>query len=177
MGPVTAAATTDEELIAALQAGHTAALDSLMDRHASALINFCANFTGDRAWAEDIAQESFVTVFHKRHGFKNGARFLPWLFTIARNRSIDFMRRRGRPLPVPETRDRDPHGDVVAEERDTQVRRALRGLPEKFRLPLVLCEIEELPYEDAARIAGCSVKTLSSRLARARVKFKEALSD
>ena len=50
-------------------------------------------------------------------------------------------------------------------------------MPEKFRLPLVLCEIEELSYEDAAQATGCSVKTLSSRLARAREKFREILSE
>jgi RNA polymerase sigma-70 factor (ECF subfamily) len=130
----------------ALQGGQTTALDALMDRHASAVLNFCANYTGDRAWAEDIAQESFVTVYRKCDAFRRGARFLPWVFTIARNRAIDFMRRRGRPLPVPDVTDQDPHGDVVAEERDTQVRRALRALPENFRHPLFLSEIDEMPY-------------------------------
>lgn len=160
-----------------LKAGGAGALDTLMDRHATAVLNFCANYTGDRGWAEDIAQDSFATVFRKRLTYHEEARFLPWLYAIARNRCIDFMRRRGRALPDPAGPGSDPHSDLVAEERGEQVRRALRTLPEKFRLPLIFCEVEDMAYEDAARITGCSVKTLSSRLARARVKFKEALSE
>lgn len=173
--PTTRAPAADEALIHRLQDGDPSALDALMDRHATAVLNFCANYTGDRAWAEDIAQETFVTVYRKALTFRSGSRALPWIFTIARNRCIDFMRRRGRALPEPPLPGGDPSDGAVAEERDHAVRLALRGMPEKFRLPLVLCEIEEMSYDAAARIAGCSVKTLSSRLARARVKFKETL--
>lgn len=173
--PATRAPSADEGLILRLQEGDPSALDALMDRHAAAVLNFCANYTGDRAWAEDIAQESFVTVYRKANTFRPGSRALPWIFAIARNRCIDFMRRRGRALPEPPLPGGDPSEDAVAEERDHAVRLALRLIPEKFRLPLVLCEVEELSYEDAARVVGCSVKTLSSRLARARVKFKETL--
>ena len=173
--PATPAPTADEALIHRLQDGDPSALDALMDRHAAAVINFCANYTGDRAWAEDIAQETFVTVYRKAQSFRSGARALPWIFTIARNRCIDFMRRRGRALPEPPLPDDDPSEGAVAEERDHSVRLALRAMAKKFPLPLVLCEIEEMSYDDAARVVGCSVKTLSSRLARARGKFREAL--
>lgn len=170
-----AAEPTDEELAQDLARGRVSALDALMSRHARAVATLLDRTLRDRSWADDLAQETFARVFRRAATFRPGERFRPWLYSIALNLARDQNRRwalwrlfmkRSRPVegaPAPPD-----------SERAREVREALSELAPRFREALVLCELDGLSYEEAAQAAGTSPKTISSRLARARAKFRDA---
>ncbi|MEK7466594.1 MAG: RNA polymerase sigma factor [Planctomycetota bacterium] len=166
---------TDEDLVRDLATGSTAALDALMARHGRAVATLLDRTLHDRSWIDDISQETFVRVFRRASTFRPGMTFKPWLYAIALNLSRDQNRRWGfwkrflRTHPIREVAPAAPDT-----ERVRLVREALSDLPEDFREVLVLCEIEGLSYAEASEATGSPAKTVSSRLARARDRFREA---
>ncbi|KAF0243399.1 MAG: RNA polymerase sigma-70 factor ECF [Planctomycetota bacterium] len=166
---------TDEELVRELAAGSMGALDGLMARHGRAVATLLDRTLHDRSWIEDLSQETFVRVFRRASTFRAGTKFKPWLYAIALNLSRDHNRRwaiwKRFLLRAPAREAAPPAPD---EERVRLVREALSDLPDDFREVLVLCEIEGLSYAEASEATGCPAKTVSSRLARARDRFREA---
>ncbi len=167
----------DDRLMAGLAAGRSEALREIIRRHGPAILNFLYQLTGDRATAEDLSQETFLRVFrHARH-YVPGGGFRAWVYTIARrlalNHGRDRAADRGRrpeiaPAAIPDGGERS--------ELQRAIERAIEGVTEPFRSALVLCVLQGLSYEEAAEASGCSVKTLSSRLARGRERFRELIA-
>ena len=174
-----------------LAAGQDAALNDLMERHASPVFHFLCRMVGNEDDANDLAQETFVRVFRARASFRTSEKFSTWLFTIAANLARNHFRWRSRHPNVSleaETgeaeqtlgstltaNDPAPNEQALAAERAAAVRAAVGKLPEDLREAIVLCEWEELSVADAAKILETTPKAVESRLYRARQILRERL--
>ncbi len=174
-----------------LAAGQDAALNDLMERHATPVFHFLCRMVANEDDANDLAQETFVRVFRARASFRAGEKFSTWLFTIAANLARNHFRWRSRhPNVSLETEtgeteqtlggtllanDPAPNEQVLASERAAAVRAAVGKLPEDLREAIVLCEWEELSTADAAAILEATPKAVESRLYRARQILREQL--
>jgi RNA polymerase sigma-70 factor (ECF subfamily) len=174
-----------------LAAGHDAALNDLMERHATPVFHFLCRMLGNEDDANDLAQETFVRVFKSCKSFHTEQKFSTWLYTIAANLARNHFRWRSRhPAVSLETEAGDseqtigstlpansptPNESAVAEERAAAVRVAVEKLPEDMREAIVLCEWEERSVAEAATIIGTTPKAVESRLYRARQILRERL--
>jgi len=186
--------TTDEldrQDMARLCAGHDAALDDLMERHATPVFRFLGRLLQDEEEAADLAQTAFVRVYQHRDRFDPEQKFSTWAYAIATNLARDRLRWLSRhpqvslDAPVgPEGSDAlsvlpheapNPGEQLDASERAALVRSAVAALPEELRLPLVLAEYEEKSHADIAAILRCSPKAVEMRIYRARQQLRQAL--
>jgi RNA polymerase sigma-70 factor (ECF subfamily) len=174
-----------------LQRGHDPALNDLMERHAPAVFHFLCRMLANEEDANDLAQETFVRVFHAKNSFRLNQRFATWLFTIAANLARNQIRWRTRHPNVSLNADPEPdqhsladtlasdaptaRDEALAAEQKAAVRTAVNNLPEDMREAIVLCEWEEMTVADAAVVAKTSPKAMESRLYRARQILREDL--
>src|SRR5262249_44976538 len=128
--------------------------------------------------AEDVTQEAFLAAFANLSGYDSSrAAFSTWLFTIARNRCMNLLKRR-RPMALNEldvVADAAPTDPIVSQEISQQLDRALAALSVEQRSAFVLAEIEELPYAEIARIEQTSLGTVKSRINRAKERLQSLL--
>jgi RNA polymerase sigma-70 factor (ECF subfamily) len=174
-----------------LAAGHDAALNDLMERHATPVFHFLCRMVGNEDDANDLAQETFVRVFKSRDSYRAEQRFSTWLFTIAANLARNHFRWRSRHPNVSldaENAETEqtlgstlpanspaPNEEALAIERAGAVRMAVKNLPEDLREAMVLCEWEERSVAEAATILEATPKAVESRLYRARQILRERL--
>ncbi len=174
-----------------LCAGHGAALNDLMERHATPVFHFLCRMVGNEDDANDLAQETFVRVFKSAKSFRAEQKFSTWLFTIAANLARNHFRHRARHPNVsldvenPETEQTlgstlpanspAPNETALADERAAAVRAAVKNLPEDLRAAVVLCEWDERSIAEAATILETTPKAVESRLYRARGILRERL--
>lgn len=186
-------AVTDTALIAAHLEGNKDAFQELVCRYQDRLVNYVNSLVHDYEQAVDLAQEAFIRVFQNAHRCNLDSQFSSWIYRIATNLAIDEIRRRRRkgrcflynvlafptrgrePYPLPDRRP-SPERQLDRKERRQRLRAALASLPERYRLPLLLREVEELPYEEVARVLGISLGTVKSRLHRAKSLLREKLN-
>ncbi len=165
------------------------AFNQAVAEHTEGLMTYAMRMLRDEGQAEDVTQDAFLALYrHLGQVPENAIR--PWLYRVTRNLCLDLLRRRKfrlklfrdvgqdddyEPIPV----DAEGRPDQVAEAREAQqaIEAAIGELPMKFREAFLLCEIQGLSYEDAASILGCPVKTVSTRLFRARQRFRAAMSN
>ena len=173
-----------------LAAGHDAALNDLMERHAGPVYQFLFRMLNDEEDANDLAQETFARVYRHRDRF-SGGKFTTWLYTIASNLARSEYRRRsrhpnvsleaeigdeGRPLGETfKSSAATPSEETDSAERQVAVRNAVDRLPEDLREALILCEWEEMTVADAAAVLNTTKKAVESRLYRARLRLREQL--
>jgi RNA polymerase sigma-70 factor (ECF subfamily) len=183
--------TQDRADMARLAAGHDAALNDLMERHATPVFRFLCRLLNNEDDANDLAQETFVRVFQARDRFDTTKKFSTWLFTIAANLARNQIRWRIRhpnvsleaesvgteqslaeqlPASTP-----TPKETVLTAERAAAIRAAVNDLPEDLRTAIVLCVWEDLSQAEAATILATSPKAIESRLYRARQRLREQL--
>src|SRR6266568_7210049 len=181
----------DAQDMARLVAGGDAALNDLMERHAEKLFHYLCRSLQDESDAADLAQETFVKVYHNRARFDARQRFSTWLYAIANNLVRDRFRWRSRHPQVSLDADSDTTGNdfheavpenrpspsesLQAEERADTVRRAVAALPEELRLPLILAEYEGRSQAEIGAILGCTTKAVETRIYRARQQLRVGL--
>jgi len=174
-----------------LMAGEDAALNDLMERHATPIFRFLCRMVGNEDDANDLAQETFARVFRARANFRLGDKFSTWLYTIAANLARNHFRWRARHPNIsletgaddPEqslenilpATDAPPNEQTLAAERAAVVRAEVSRLPEDLREATVLCEWEECTVAEAAAILETTPKAVESRLYRARKVLRERL--
>jgi RNA polymerase sigma-70 factor (ECF subfamily) len=175
-----------------LAAGHDAALNALMERHASRLFNYLLRTLQNEEDAADLTQESFVRIHQNRAKFCPDLKFSTWLYAIASNLVRTQFRYRTRHPQLSldaqhsetckDFREKLPHDapnpseTLQTAETADAVRKAIAGLPEDLRIPLILCEYEDLSQAEVGAIRNCSTKAVETRLYRARKQLKSALS-
>lgn len=177
---------TEQCLVQHAVTGDLDGFNRLVILHQDSLYWWVFSLVNDEAQAEDITQMTFLTAYEKLHTFRGGS-FKAWLFTIARNRSFDELRRRKRlpsfSLEDAGEDDRDlfdllpdsaplPEGTLLATEQSEMVEQMLNSLPVAFQQVVRLIDMEELDYQDAAKILGLPLGTVKSRLTRARMKMR-----
>lgn len=181
----------DAQDMVRLAAGHDAALNDLMARHAEQLYAYLLRSLQNADDAADLAQETFSKVYHSRSKFDPNQKFTTWLYAIASNLVRDRFRWRTRHPQVSldveqeegETTLKDslrserasPDEQLQTEERAAAVRRAIGSLPEELKQPLILAVYQGLPQAEIAEILGCSVKAVETRIYRARQQLRTAL--
>ena len=172
---------TDDVLLRRAAKGDDESFTALYRRHQAALFRFALRMTGNNWAAEEVVQDVFMTLMRepKKYDASRGP-VGAFLYGIARNRVMKHLERLPRELPLDEkngngtsARDRAVNGFTPAhwveqQERTDRVRAAVLELPAEFREAVVLCELEELSYEEAARLSGCPIGTIRSRLHRGR---------
>lgn len=165
------------------------AFNRALAEHSDSLKSYATRLLGDSVAAEDVAQDSFLALYRHLNQVPTAA-FRPWLFRVARNLCLDQLRRRKFKLSLFRDLQKDDENpftpvdtntvapDKVAETKEARaaIEKAIQELPIKFREAFLLCEVEGLSYEDAAAVMGCPVKTVSTRLFRARQRFKSLVS-
>lgn len=171
----------DDVLLRRSAKGDEDAFAELYRRHQAPLYRFARRMTGNPWAAEEIVQEIFMTLVRqpKKYDPKRGA-LGAFLFGVARNRVMKHLERTPRELSLDENADGSLRTQIHAtdpvtpahwaelRERREQVRSAVLQLPVEFREAVVLCELEEMSYEEAARALDCPVGTIRSRLHRGR---------
>jgi RNA polymerase sigma-70 factor (ECF subfamily) len=160
----------DAELLRRMRNGDERSFEILYSRHQAWIYRFALRFSGSVEAAEDVVQEVFLALIRGVDRYDPAAGPLrSYLFGMARN-----LAHRAHPGPVLEPGENlpdmgeDPLDGLEQSERIEHLRQALGGLPAIYREVVVLCELEELSYEEAAKLLGCAVGTVRSRLHRAR---------
>ena len=155
-----------------------------MREHADRVYRLAYRLSGNRADAEDLTQETFVRVFKSLAEYTPGT-FEGWLHRITTNLFLDMVRRRQRirfdalPEDAGDRLASREHGPEQAYEQmnlDPEVQAALDALPADFRVAVVLCDLEQLSYEEIAATLGIKVGTVRSRIHRGRVLLRDALA-
>jgi RNA polymerase sigma-70 factor (ECF subfamily) len=171
---------SDEELIAAVAAGDREAFGALYRKRRPDVYRFALHMTGAPAAAEDVAQDVFLAVIREARKYTPGrSGVVPWLLGIARNHALRrITERRHEPLP-PEGQEpgvvADPAEGIARGQNVETLRAALASLPVAYREAVVLCDLQELSYQEAADAAGCAIGTIRSRLHRGRGLLAETL--
>lgn len=176
---------TDEQIIGRVRGGETRLFEELVRRYQGQVYGMAARLVGGRGDAEDVAQEAFLKAFRGLEGFKGDAKFSTWLYRITWNVCTDWLRRNRKPGRRPSSIDETPEvadsrvdvaGSLVESERREEIRRALDGLPDKYRSVVTLMYFQKMSYDQISAVLGLPLKTIETRLYRARRMLREALS-
>jgi RNA polymerase sigma-70 factor (ECF subfamily) len=178
---------SDDDLLSRIQSGDEQAFMALYHRRQAALYRFALHMSGSAAAAEDVTQEVFLVLLREGCGYDPDRGTLSgYLFGVARKlvlRHVD--RTRGDVALDAESEEMalsqlavtdDPLIDLTRREGIENLRRAVQALPRRYREVVVLCDLEEVDYADAAIALGCPIGTVRSRLHRARALLLEKLT-
>lgn len=183
---------TDHALIEATRNGDEAAFASIVGRYKSPITNYLYRFLNDYEEAVDLAQETFVRVYFAIDRYHTEYAFSTYIYRIATNLAISELRKRKRrnvlsltglfqaeddeqaEFQPPDTRSR-PDEDLVEDERSRVIAKAIATLPAKYRVPIILRDIEGRSYDEVAEILELGLGTTKSRISRARALLKEKL--
>ena len=177
---------TDEELMELYREGSRDAFEELFSRHHRRVIQFCYRMTGDRARAEEAAQEVFLRIARAAFTYRATAKFTTWMFTIARRTTLNFLRdekETGEKVPlrngpggedtpgslqVEGPAELDPERMAWSAQLGEKFIEALQRLPETYRTAFVLNRGDGLSYEEVATVLGITVQAVKSRIFRAK---------
>jgi RNA polymerase sigma-70 factor (ECF subfamily) len=181
----------DGELFKRALAGEEAAFATLYRRWQGSIYRFSLRISGSAPIAEDVTQEVFLSLMDNTSRFNPALGSFPsYVFGIARNHVLRRVSRERIFAPIAEnseeenrgsheelSRPSDPLGDITQQEMKESLYRAIATLPLRYREVVVLCELEELKYAEAARVIGCPEGTVRSRLHRARTLLLHKLHE
>jgi RNA polymerase sigma-70 factor (ECF subfamily) len=173
--------TTDDVLLRRAARGDEDAFTLVYRRHQASIYRFALRMTGSAWAAEEIVQDVFMTLIRdpKKYDARLGT-VSAFLYGVARNRVLKYRERLPREVALEEKNEDGTGPGVILKdtvtpavwaekrERSAQVRAAVLELPDEFREAVVLCELQDLSYEEAAAIIGCPIGTIRSRLHRGR---------
>jgi RNA polymerase sigma-70 factor, ECF subfamily len=186
---------TDQELVLRAQAGSEAAYRELLGRYQRPVFSLIYRMVRDREQAEDLAQETFVKVFNNIGRYDPRYKFSSWIFKIASNQTIDFLRKKepatvsldgSRHAETPEqveatritaeSRDATPEEFVEAKELGAEIERAIGELRPDYRTAILLRHVEGRAYEEIAEIMEIPLGTVKTYIHRARSELRETLA-
>jgi RNA polymerase sigma-70 factor, ECF subfamily len=181
----------DAALMLRVKRGDREAFEALVEKYKQPVMNLAFRTLRDATEAEDLTQHVFLQVYKSAHRYEVSAKFSTWIFTIARNLTLNEIRRRTRhpadsldatspedDQPMIQVEDRKNFGApdaVLHAELQAKIDEAIGGLPEKQRTALLMCREDELSYEEMAKVLGCSLSATKSLIHRARETLKEVL--
>jgi RNA polymerase sigma-70 factor (ECF subfamily) len=179
----------DEELLRLILAGDESAFVTLYRRRQGGIYRFALQMCGSEAIAEDVTQEVFMVLMGEAKNFDPVKGTLSgYLYGIARNQVLRHLARDRSLISIADNYDEegdvsperlvsqdDPLGDLTRSEEIEAVRQAVMALPAHYREVVVLCDLHEMSYVDAAQVLNCAIGTVRSRLHRARSILIEKL--
>jgi len=173
----------DSALMDAAGRGDVDAFEALIRRYQTPLLNFITRYLGDRAGAEDLAQEVFLRMYRAAPRFEPRSKVSTWVFRIAYNLVLTEMDRRKRQARLRESfsqswreEDREPLDDLgLRRELEEEILGAMGTLPENQRAALLLRVHEELSYREIGEVMGIGVGSVESLLFRARQNLRRSL--
>ena len=175
----------DQATLSLLKRGDQSAWEALIAAHQDRVLNFLFHVEGSYPDALDLTQETFFRAWRGIGTFRAGEELVPWLFTIARNTQIESHRRRrlarfsieeAAETGFEPVDDADgPQGRAEREQDSRRLREALLEIPEDYRSAVVLRYMQDLPYEEIARVQGVAVGTAKSRVFRGKELLARAL--
>lgn len=190
--PMSEAKLSDHALIEATRSGDEAAFAEIMSRYRNPITNYLYRFLNDYEEAVDLAQETFVRVYFAIDRYHTQFAFSTYIYRIATNLAISEIRRRKRrrmlsltglfqnedepqaEFQPPDTR-KLADAELVDDERSRVIAKAIATLPEKYRVPVVLRDIEGRSYDEIAEIMQLGLGTTKSRISRGRGLLKGKL--
>ncbi len=159
--------------------GDESAFAVLVQRHKEKVRNIVYLTMSSSNSVDDIAQDVFLTVYRNLNNFRFESQFTTWLYRITVNKCRDYMRKiKIRNIFTPLKEAEEKTGDTTAPESNDIagiVQKAIRQLPEKLRVPLLLKDIEGMSYQEIAETVQCEIGTVKSRIFRAREGLKNLL--
>ncbi len=159
--------------------GDQNALSELITAYSDALVRFAYGFVRNSAAAEDVAAESFVVLCMKRKHFPDEVHLRAYLYKIARNKSVDYLRHHRDTVPLDDVENvlgtGDPEQNWMRIQRDETLYLCLQKLPEQYRQVLVLTYLEDFSVKEVCSVLKHSAKQVYNLLARAKVALKELL--
>lgn len=172
---------SDEALMARIAGGDRVAFDALAKRHAGSAVKLATHILGNRAEADDVAQDALLRVWTNAPRWKPVARFRTWLTRIVVNLCLDRKRRRWW-LPLESAGDvADPKPDAAAQheadDTDRRIALAIAGLPPRQRAAIALTYNEGLSNAETADILDTSVSAVETLLSRAKASLRNALGE
>jgi len=183
----------DAELVRRARRGDVAAYDRLVEIYQTRVYGLIYNMTGNREDAEDLTQDVFIRAYKALPNFSGRSSFYTWIYRIAVNRTINFLKQRNRvkrlslddvdlglerdPAYVEISGRNSPARDLSITELQERLNKALQTLSEKHRTVVVLHDIQGVPHEEIARMLHCSPGTVRSRLFYARQLLQAELQD
>ncbi len=184
----------ETQLIKGIQQGDRKAFQILVENYQRMVVNTCLGIVHNKADAEDLAQDVFLEIFRNAENFRGEAKISTWLYRIATNRSLNFIRNnkrkrffqsieetfiggRNRTNEISETPTDQPDRNITDQQRADMLYRAIDKLPEKQRTAFTLNKYEELPYQQIAEIMDISLASVESLIHRAKKNLQEQLLD
>ena len=179
---------SDEQLMSLFQEGDENAYIELVNRYKDKLINFIFIYLGDLESSEDVVQETMIKLYQKKHYYKEIAKFSTWLYTIAKNLANTELRKRkqrkttllsqfskdDKTYELP-SNDPEPGQEIQTDIVNKIIKDAVDQLSEKFKIVIVLRDIQGLSYEDISEIINVPIGTVKSRINRARLQLQVEL--
>jgi RNA polymerase sigma-70 factor (ECF subfamily) len=187
MPPDQSAGPDDAQLVARSLKHDHEAFGQLIDRHVSAIVNLGYRMIGNRAEAEDLAQETFLAAYKALSTFRADSKFSTWLYRIAANKCKDWLRVK-RPgqgqydldadesLDLYVTEDRTPEVLLSQQQVAQELEQAIQRLPPLYREAFVLKHVEGLSYDEMEEILGVNGETLKMRVYKGRVQLSRELA-
>ena len=194
--PASAAASQpaqETELVKRARKGDLAAYDELVRRYQERIYATIYHMTSNHEDANDLAQESFIKAFHALKSFKGGSSFYTWVYRIAVNKTINFLKQRKNrvqmslddldfnaehdPDLVALISEKTPRREINITELQEKLNEAMQKLSEPHRLVVTLHDVQGMSHEEIAKIMDCNIGTVRSRLFYARQQLQAHLSD
>lgn len=189
-GPVP---TEEKELVRRAQRGDLAAYDELIRRYQERIYATVYHMTSNHEDANDLAQDAFIKAYQALKSFKGGSSFYTWIYRIAVNKTINFLKQRKNrshmslddldfnaehdPDLVALVSDKTPRREAGLAELQEKLNAAMLKLSEHHRLVITLHDVQGMAHEEIAQIMDCNVGTVRSRLFYARQQMQAELSD
>ena len=183
----------EAELVKRVRRGDLTAYDDLVRRYQERIYATIYHMTSNHEDANDLAQEAFIKAFHALKSFKGGSSFYTWVYRIAVNKTINFLKQRKNktqmsldnldfqvehdPAFVALISDKTPRREVNLAELQEKLNTAMQKLSEPHRLVVTLHDVQGLSHEEIAEIMDCNIGTVRSRLFYARQQMQAYLSD
>jgi RNA polymerase sigma-70 factor (ECF subfamily) len=184
---------TDKELIEEiLQHSSQKAFAMLVERYQELVVKTCKGFTNSYADAEDIAQEVFIEVFESLEGFRSEAKLSTWIYRIAVNKSLNFVRKQKRerlfrsiegfftaknndeePMQIEDLGRNKPDSNIERSENKRMLKESINKLPENQRIAFILSKYQDLSYKEIAEVMEVSLPSVESLLFRAKTNLQK----
>ena len=178
---------SDIELMLRTKAGDDSAYSELMRRHYKGVLNYVYRFTNLRENSEDLTQEVFLRVYRSAKQYKPEAKFTTWLYKIATNVSLTYVKKKNKDKNVSLDEMNENTGEVedssveisddiiYRNEMKNVIFSAMESLPEREKVAIMLCKYEGLSYEETANVLGCTVGAVKAYVHRGRMKLANKL--